>query len=50
MNKGFFAYSCLTELSDGNFALLYEDDAAHFCYRVFRLLPDGTVAFADNEP
>ena len=50
VNKGFFAYSCLTELSDGNFALLYEDEAAHFCYRVFCLLPDGTVAFADREP
>ncbi len=49
INKGFFAYSCLAELSDGNFALLYEDEAAHLCYRVFRLLSDGTVAFADSD-
>ncbi len=45
VNKGFFGYSCLTELGDGNFALLYEDEAAHFCYRVFSLTDDGTLMF-----
>ena len=45
INKGFFGYSCLTELADGNFALLYEDAAAHFCYRVFSLTNDGKLTF-----
>lgn len=48
LGKGFFAYSCLTELSDGSFALLFEDEAAHISYRVFSLCDDGTLAFADG--
>ena len=50
VNSGFFAYSCLTELSDGNIALLYEDAAAHFCYRIFTLNNDGTLTPADGVP
>lgn len=48
VNVGFFAYSCLTELSDGRFALLFEDEAAHLCYRVFALQADGTLLPADG--
>ncbi len=48
MNDGFFAYSCLTELSDGRIALLFEDEAAHFCYRVYGLSDDGTLSPADG--
>ena len=43
VNTGFFAYSCLTELSDGNIALLFEDEAAHLNYRVFTFAEDGTL-------
>jgi sialidase-1 len=32
LNKGFFGYSCLTELSDGNFAVYYEDEPAHITF------------------
>ena len=48
VNEGFFAYSCLTELSDGTFALLFEDEAAHFCYRIYALADDGTLSPADG--
>lgn len=48
VNEGFFAYSCLTELSDGKIALLFEDEAAHFCYRVYALAEDGTRSPADG--
>ena len=49
LEKGFFAYSCLTELSDGNFALLYEDEAAHLNYRIFTLHSDGTLTLDSTE-
>ena len=48
VNTGFFAYSCLTELSDGKIALLFEDEAAHICYRVYALGDDGTLSPADG--
>lgn len=44
VNKGFYGYSCLTELSDGNFALYYEDEPAHISYKVITLLSDGTLS------
>ena len=47
--KGFFAYSCLTELSDGNFAILYEDEAAHLKYMVFSVSDDGTISEVNGE-
>lgn len=51
VNTGFFGYSCLTELADGNFALLFEDEASHFCYRVYTLEADGALVPADgSEP
>ena len=53
---GFFAYSCLTELPDGNFALLYEDEPAHLQYMIFSLSENGEIreingkdnAYAEN--
>lgn len=43
VNSGFYAYSCLTELADGNIALLYEDEAAHISYMILTLSEDGTL-------
>lgn len=44
VNEGFFAYSCLTELSDGNLGYLYEDDAAHISYAVLTVSDSGEVS------
>lgn len=44
INQGFFGYSCLTELSDGNFGLLYEDEAAHIEYMIFSVDDEGKVS------
>lgn len=43
INKGFFGYSCLTELSDGNFAVYYEDEPAHITYMVFSVSDEGEI-------
>ncbi len=43
VNEGFFAYSCLTQFSDGNFALLYEDEPAHLQYTVFSVDEKGIL-------
>ena len=44
VNKGFFAYSCLTELSDGRLALLYEDEAYHISYMILEISGDGSLS------
>lgn len=44
LNKGFFAYSCLTELADGNFAVYYEDEPAHITYMVFSVSDKGEIS------
>lgn len=44
VNNGFFAYSCLTELSDGNIGYLYEDGEAKISYAVLTVSEDGTVS------
>ena len=44
INKGFFAYSCLTELSDGNIGILYEDEAAHISYMVLTVSDSGELS------
>lgn len=44
VNEGFFAYSCLTELSDGNIAFLYEDEASHISYDIFTMSEDGKLS------
>lgn len=43
INRGFFAYSCLTELSDGNFAVYYEDKPAHITYMIFSVSDKGEI-------
>ncbi len=42
--NSFFAYSCLTELADGNFAILYEDEASHIEYLVFSIDANGNIS------
>lgn len=44
VNNGFFAYSCLTELADGNIGYLYEDAAAKISYAVLTVSDDGTIS------
>lgn len=39
----------MTELSDGNFAILYEDEAAHLKYMVFSVSDDGTISEVNGE-
>ena len=40
----FFAYSCMTELSDGNFGILYEDEASHIQYLIFSVDENGNIS------
>ena len=49
LTQGFYGYSCLTELSDGNFAVFYEDEAAHLKYTVFNVLDDGVINEINGE-
>ncbi len=44
----YFAYSCLTELSDGNFAILYEDEVAHIDYLIFSVDDNGNINEINN--
>ncbi len=44
VNDGFFAYSCLTELDDGNIGYLYEDEAAKISYAILTVSENGTVS------
>jgi hypothetical protein len=44
VNNGFFAYSCITELSDGNFGYLYEDEPAHISYMILSLSDSGMLS------
>lgn len=43
-SNDFFAYSCLTELKDGNFGILYEDEASHISYLVFSIDENGKIS------
>ena len=47
IGEGFFAYSCIERLPDGNYALLYEDEPYHIAYRILRL-SDGRLIPADD--
>lgn len=49
LRQGFYGYSCLTELSDGNFAVFYEDEAAHLKYTVFSVSDTGVVNEINGE-
>lgn len=44
VTDGFFAYSCLTQLADGNIGYLYEYEAAHIGYMILTLADDGTLS------
>ena len=44
VNDGFYAYSCLTELSDGKLALLYEDEASHINYMILTVDEEGGLS------
>ena len=41
--NSFFAYSCMTELADGNFGILYEDEASHIQYLIFSIDDNGNI-------
>ena len=43
VTDGFYAYSCLTELADGNFALLYEDETYNINYMVLSMDAQGNL-------
>lgn len=43
VNSGFYAYSCLTELPNGNIALLYEDEPYHINYTVLSVSEQGVL-------
>ncbi len=45
----FFAYSCMTELSDGNFGILYEDEGSHIAYLIFSIDDTGNIAEINGE-
>lgn len=49
LTQGFYGYSCLTELSDGNFAVFYEDEAAHLKYTIFNVADDGKINEINGE-
>lgn len=49
LTDGFYAYSCLTQLSDGNFAILYEDGASHIQYMVLSMDADGKLTEINND-
>lgn len=44
VNDGFFAYSCLTQLAEGNIGYLYEDQAYHISYMVLTIDDNGTLS------
>ncbi|MBR3815452.1 MAG: exo-alpha-sialidase [Clostridia bacterium] len=43
VEPGFFGYSCLTELADGNIGYLYEDEASHIRYMILALDEEGNL-------
>lgn len=43
VTDGFYAYSCLTELSDGNIALLYEDEVYNINYMILSMDGQGNL-------
>ena len=40
----FFAYSCMTQLADGNIGILYENEAARISYMILTLDKDGNLS------
>ena len=44
VNNSFFAYSCLTELSDGNIGFLYEDEPDKISYKILSVSDNGEIS------
>ena len=40
----FFAYSCMTQLADGNIGILYENEASRISYMILTLDKDGNLS------
>ncbi len=49
VNQSFFAYSCLTELSDGRFGFLFEDEASHIRYMILEMDENGVLTEVNGE-
>ncbi|MDD6620357.1 MAG: sialidase family protein [Eubacteriales bacterium] len=49
VTDGFFAYSCLTELADGNIGCLYEDDGTHIAYKILSLDESGNLSEINSD-
>lgn len=49
LTQGFYGYSCLTELSDGNFAVFYEDEPSHLKYTIFSVSDKGEITEINGE-
>ncbi len=49
LTQGFYGYSCLTQLADGNFAVFYEDEASHLKYTVFTVSNEGEISEINGE-
>lgn len=49
VTDGFYAYSCLSELADGNIALLYEDETYNINYMVLSLDDEGNLTEINND-
>ncbi|MBQ3137383.1 MAG: exo-alpha-sialidase [Clostridia bacterium] len=47
--KNFFAYSCITELSDGNYGILFEDEVSHISYLIFSVDANGNITEVNGE-
>lgn len=49
--ENFYAYSCITEISQNTYGILYEDEAAHISYMIFTVDKDGNVKEVNgNDP
>lgn len=43
VNEGFFAYSCLNELPNGDIGFLFEDEPSHISYYCMKINDDGSL-------
>ena len=48
INSGFFAYSCLTELSDGRIACLFEDDPFGITLGIYEIGENGKLSSVEG--
>lgn len=47
--ENFFAYSCITEISENTYGILYEDSAAHISYLIFTVDKDGKITEVNGQ-